>query len=101
MNIVLVVYDSLRKDCVGCYNSSPSWGRVKTPHLDALANESLVMTRVFPESLPTIPARRALYTGERVYPFVNGDGIEPPRVQKDNPSPNRNAEKKEPKQMKR
>jgi len=73
MNIVLVVFDSLRKDCVGCYNSSPSWGRVKNPHLDALANESLVMTRAFPESLPTIPARRALYTGERVYPFVNGD----------------------------
>jgi len=73
MNIVLVVFDSLRKDCVGCYNSSPSWGRVKTPYLDALANESLVMTRVFPESLPTLPARRALYTGERVYPFVNAD----------------------------
>jgi len=73
MNIVLVVFDSLRKDCVGSYNSSPSWGRVKTPYLDALANESLVMSRVFPESLPTLPARRALYTGERVYPFVNGD----------------------------
>jgi len=73
MNIVLVVFDSLRKDCVGCYNSSPSWGRVRTPHLDALANESLVMTRVFPETLPTLPARRALYTGQRVYPFVNAD----------------------------
>lgn len=73
MNIVLVVFDSLRKDCVGGYNSSPSWGRVKTPYLDALANEALVMTRVFPESLATLPARRALYTGERVYPFVNSD----------------------------
>lgn len=73
MNIVLVVFDSLRKDCVGGYNSSPSWGRVKTPYLDALANEASVMTRVFPESLATLPARRALYTGERVYPFVNGD----------------------------
>ena len=73
MNIILVVFDSLRKDCVGAYNSSPSWGRVRTPHLDVLANESLVMTRVFPESLPTLPVRRALYTGQRVYPFVNAD----------------------------
>jgi arylsulfatase A-like enzyme len=31
------------------------------------------MTRAFPESLPTLPARRALYTGRRVYPFHNGD----------------------------
>jgi len=73
MNIILVVFDSLRKDCVGWYNSSPSWGRVRTPHLDALANESLVMNRVFPESLPTLPVRRALYTGQRVYPFEHGD----------------------------
>ena len=72
MNIVLVVFDSLRKDCLGCYGA-PFWGKVKTPHLDALANESLMMTRVFPESLPTLQVRRALYTGQRVYPFVNAD----------------------------
>jgi len=73
MNVILVVFDSLRKDCVGCYNSSPSWGRVRTPHLNALAKESLVMDCVFPESLPTLPARRALYTGQRVYPFENAE----------------------------
>ena len=31
------------------------------------------MTRAFPETLPTLPARRAIYTGRRVYPFHNGD----------------------------
>jgi arylsulfatase A-like enzyme len=72
MNIVLVIYDSLRKDCMGCYGSPP-WWEVKTPHFDALAEESLVMTRAYPESLPTLPARRALYTGKRVYPFVNAN----------------------------
>ena len=72
MNIVLVVFDSLRKDCLGCYGSPP-WGQVDTPHLDALAAESLMMTRAYPESLPTLPARRALYTGRRVYPFWHGD----------------------------
>lgn len=72
MNIILVVFDSLRKDCVGVYGCPP-WGRVQTPNFDAFADESLVLTRAFPESLPTLPARRALYTGRRVYPFHNGD----------------------------
>ncbi len=72
MNIVLVVFDSLRKDSIGCYGSPP-WGKVHTPHLDALAAESLVMTRAYPESLPTLPTRRALYTGRRVYPFWDSD----------------------------
>ncbi len=72
MNIVLVIFDSLRKDCLGVYGAPP-WGKVRTPHFDAFAKESLVMTRAFPESLPTLPARRAIYTGQRVYPFHNGD----------------------------
>jgi arylsulfatase A-like enzyme len=72
MNVVLVVFDSLRKDSIGCYGSPP-WGPVKTPHLDRLAEESLMMTRAYPESLPTLPTRRALYTGRRVYPFRNAD----------------------------
>jgi arylsulfatase A-like enzyme len=72
MNIVLVVFDSWRKDCTGVYGSPP-WGKVHTPNFDRFAEESLIMTRAFPESLPTLPARRALYTGRRVYPFHNGD----------------------------
>ena len=72
MNIVLVVFDSLRKDCVGVYGSPP-WGKVRTPHFDALAEESIVFTRAYPESLPTLPVRRGLYTGRRVYPFRDGD----------------------------
>lgn len=72
MNIVLVIFDSLRKDCVGRYGSPP-WGKVKTPHFDAFAEQSLVMTNAYPESLPTLPTRRAVYTGRRVYPFHKGD----------------------------
>lgn len=72
MNIILIVFDSLRKDCLGVYGSPP-WGKVHTPHFNAFAKESLMMTRAFPESLPTLPTRRALYTGQRVYPFHNGD----------------------------
>jgi len=72
MNIILVIFDSLRKDSVGCYGAPP-WGPIRTPRLDAFAAESLMMTRAYPESLPTLPARRAIYTGQRVYPFEDGD----------------------------
>ncbi|MCL4534679.1 MAG: sulfatase [Bacteroidetes bacterium] len=72
MNVVLVVFDSLRKDCVGYYGNPP-WWPVQTPNLDRFAAESLAMTRAYPESLPTLPARRALYTARRVYPFWDAD----------------------------
>jgi len=72
MNVVMVVFDSLRKDSVGFYGSPP-WGQIKTPHLDALAQESLVFDNAYPEALPTLPARRSIYTGRRVYPFVDAD----------------------------
>jgi arylsulfatase A-like enzyme len=73
MNIVLVIFDSLRKDCVGVYGDAPPWGKVQTPHFDAFGQQSLTFDRVYPETLPTLPARRAIYTGRRVYPFHNAD----------------------------
>jgi arylsulfatase A-like enzyme len=72
MNIILVILDSLRKDAIGAYGQPP-WGPVQTPQFDAFAGESLMFTRAYPESLPTLPARRAIYTGRRVYPFWNAD----------------------------
>jgi arylsulfatase A-like enzyme len=72
MNVILMIFDSLRKDSVGAYGAPP-WGKVRTPHFDEFAQQSLVMTRAYPESLPTLPARRAIYTGQRTYPFHNGD----------------------------
>lgn len=72
MNIILVIFDTLRKDCVGVYGEPP-WGKVHTPHLDAFAKEALVFDKAYPEALPTLPARRAIYTAQRVYPFHNGD----------------------------
>jgi arylsulfatase A-like enzyme len=69
MNVILVILDSLRKDHVGAYGND--W--IKTPNLDALADESLRFTRSYPESIPTIPARRAIHTGLRTWPFRNWD----------------------------
>jgi len=75
MNVVLIIIDSLRKDRVGAYGNP--W--IQTPTLDAFARESLRFTRAYPESLPTICARRAIHTGFRTFPF------------KDRPSEQENA----------
>ena len=63
-NIVLVILDTLRADHVGAYG-----GRARTPNIDALARAGLRFTRVYPEAMATIPARRSLMTGRRVFPF--------------------------------
>ena len=68
-NVVLIIVDTLRKDHIGAYGND--W--IKTPNLDALAGESLRFTRAYPESTPTICARRAIHTGTRTWPFRNYD----------------------------
>ena len=65
MNVILVILDSLRKDHIGVYGND----RIQTPNLDALAGESLRFTQAYPESLPTLCARRAIHTGMRTWPF--------------------------------
>ena len=66
-NVVLVIVDSLRRDHVGAYGNP--W--IKTPNLDALAKESLRFSRPYPESIPTLCARRPIHTGTRTWPFKN------------------------------
>jgi len=65
MNIVLVIIDTLRQDHVGAYGND--W--IRTPNLDAFASEAVTFTRCYPESLPTLPVRRALHTGLRTFPY--------------------------------
>jgi len=65
VNVILVILDSLRKDHIGVYGND--W--IQTPNLDALAGESLRFTQAYPESLPTLCARRAIHTGMRTWPF--------------------------------
>jgi arylsulfatase A-like enzyme len=63
MNIIVIVADSLRADCLGCYGSE-----VKTPHIDSFAEESTVLEQAFSENLPTMPTRAAWWTGRYLYP---------------------------------
>jgi arylsulfatase A-like enzyme len=63
-NIVLVIIDTLRADYVGAYG-----GRAYTPNIDSLAARGVRYTRFFPEAMATVPARRSILTGRRVWPF--------------------------------
>jgi arylsulfatase A-like enzyme len=72
-HVILVVFDTLRRDAVASYCTPPPWGAIRTPNLDAFARESVSFTRAYPEALPTLCARRSIYTGLRTYPFHNGD----------------------------
>ncbi len=65
MNVILIILDTLRKDHVGIYGNK--W--IKTPNMDRLAKDSIIFDNAYPESLPTIPVRRAIHTGIRCFPF--------------------------------
>ncbi|MFO8020214.1 MAG: sulfatase [Promethearchaeia archaeon] len=66
MKIFLIVFDTLRKDHTGKIYGN-DW--IQTPNFDEFAKDSLVFDKAYPESLPTIPVRRAIHTGIRTFPF--------------------------------
>ena len=61
-NVVLFVVDSLRADAV--YDN---W--VRTPNMDALRRRGVSFTNVYPEAMPTVPARNSILGGRRMFPF--------------------------------
>ena len=67
MNLISIVFDTLRFDHVGVNGNT--W--IKTPVLDAFAGESVQFTNYYPEALPTIPMRQGLFTGVKVLPKFN------------------------------
>jgi len=64
-NIVLVMLDTVRADHLGSYGNA----EIHTPNIDALSAAGTTFTRVYPEAMPTVPARRSMLTGRRVFPF--------------------------------
>ena len=61
-NVVVIVIDALRADHV--------YGDLaRTPTMDALAREGLSFTRCYPEAMPTVPARKSIFSGQRAFPF--------------------------------
>ena len=67
MNLIFIIIDSLNADHVGINGND--W--IKTPSLDKFGTESVRFTGAYPESLPTVPVRRAVHTGRRVFPFAD------------------------------
>ena len=63
-NVLLIVVDTLRADYVSSYG-----GRARTPNIDALARRGIRFTRFHPEAMATVPARRSIMTGRRVFPY--------------------------------
>ncbi len=64
LNLILICVDTWGANYFGCYGNP--W--IKTPNVDRLAAKSAVFLDAYPETLPTIPTRRVLYTGRRIFP---------------------------------
>jgi arylsulfatase A-like enzyme len=67
-NVVLIMADRIRADALKAYDDVFDNGH-HTPNIDALADQSLRFRYMVPEGLPAIPARRAILTGMRSWPF--------------------------------
>jgi len=59
VNVVLVSLDTLRPDHLGCYG----YGRPTSPHMDALAEESVLFRRAYAPSPWTLPSHVSMLTG--------------------------------------
>ena len=66
MNVVLVAIDSLRADHLGCYG----YDLPTSPHMDALASQSVLFERAFAPGIPTMPSFTTLMTG--LHPYRHG-----------------------------
>ena len=64
LNLIHIGVDTWGTHWLGCYGA----GQVRTPNVDALVARSAMFTEMYPEVLPTIPCRRSIYTGRRIFP---------------------------------
>src|SRR5436309_11257360 len=71
-NVILIISDSLRRDCVGAYGPPPWFAdraATFTPHLDAFAGRCAVFDRAFSSSFPTVPLRKDVLTGRATFTY--------------------------------
>jgi len=64
-NILIIISDQLRHDCVGYANRYP----VKTPNIDKLAREGLVFEHAYSPIPTCCPSRQSMLSGKRVESF--------------------------------
>lgn len=65
-NIVVIIADDLTFRDIGCYGNK----NVKTPNIDAIADEGIKFTRCFQAVAMCSPTRHNIYTG--IYPVKSG-----------------------------
>jgi arylsulfatase A-like enzyme len=65
-NIVLITFDTVRADYLGCYGNQ--W--IQTPAIDALAQNGILFEKSYSASCYTNPAHLSIFTS--VHPFVHG-----------------------------
>ncbi len=56
LNLIVIICDTFRYDYLRCNGND----RIRTPNLDALAEEGVSFTNCYADGLPTIPARRVM-----------------------------------------
>ena len=64
MNLIHIGVDTWGTHHLGAYGHS----EYRTPNVDRLLSKSAMFLDAYPQALPTIPARRVLYTGRQVFP---------------------------------
>lgn len=70
-DVLLITLDTTRADHLGCYGHE----RATSPHLDALAAQSIRFTRALSTSSWTLPAHASLFTGK--FPASHGARFDP------------------------
>ncbi|MDD9974086.1 MAG: sulfatase-like hydrolase/transferase, partial [Candidatus Poribacteria bacterium] len=61
-NIILISLDTLRASSMSCYGHR----NLTTPHLDALAERSVLFEKCISPHIPTHPAHTTIFTGKDV-----------------------------------
>ena len=62
-NLLLIMYDQLRADVLGCYGND----LVKTPNMDRLAKRGICFDRAYSQTPVCMPARHALTSGKNAF----------------------------------
>ena len=62
LNLIVIISDTFRWDYLH-FNGNE---RIRTPNLDALAEEGVYFANCYADGLPTIPARRVMHTGKSI-----------------------------------
>ncbi len=73
MNVICLLCDSLNRHFLNAYD----YGIAETPNIDRLAQKSFVFDKHFSGSLPTMPTRRELWTGNYEFLWRPWGALEP------------------------